>query len=380
LKSRHQEWCPGLNIILGPNGSGKTNLLESLNVLCGWGAFEGGKLSSLVAWDSADVDRDNRAFIAGRAEGEREVEVEAKIGARASLRAGNERVTHSALRALLPSLSFLPGNIGLLDGSPGVRRFFLDKLCALCSPLYARRLAEYKLLVRHRTRALGPGPVMGVVEARERALPLVGVKALEATAVPLTRFGGWIRDVRRRAVALLAEKLSSSEGEERNLLPCKVELSMLLQGTFGGAQTAEDAAKDMEKALNASLERERHARMVLVGPHRDDLLFTCLGRPASLALSRGQKRRVVMAVILAAGRLIEEKLRLKPILILDDITAELDTEGRELTGAALAETGWQVFATAADTGEPGKNSAPFGSLPDSAFCLRHIRAGQLYMP
>jgi DNA replication and repair protein RecF len=157
LEPRRQEWCPGLNVILGPNGSGKTNLLESLNVLCGWGPFEGGKISSLVAWDSAE----GRALLAGRAEGERDVEVEVRVGARTSLRAGNEKVTHSALRSLLPSLSFLPGSVGLLDGPPGGRRFFLDKLCALCSPLYARRLAEYKQLVRHRTSLLrhwGPRP------------------------------------------------------------------------------------------------------------------------------------------------------------------------------------------------------------------------------
>jgi DNA replication and repair protein RecF len=327
LEPRRQEWRPGLNVILGPNGSGKTNILESLNVLCGWGAFEGRKISSLTAWDATD----GCAFLAGRADGEREVEVEVRISARASLRAANEKVTHSALRSFLPSLSFLPNDVGLLDGSPGVRRFFLDKLCTLCSPLYARRLAEYKQLVRHRTALLRSF-------GRPEGFPHPPA-SFKATIVPLTRLGGWIRDVRRRAVELLAEKLLLEDA----LLPCAVELSLLLQGTFGLA----DPVEDLEEALTASLEHERHAKTVLVGPHRDDLFFSCLGRPASAVLSRGQKRRVVMASILAAGRLIEEKLRLKPILILDDVAAELDAKGRELMGSALAGTGWQVFASAA---------------------------------
>jgi DNA replication and repair protein RecF len=126
----------------------------------------------------------------------------------------------------------------------------------------------------------------------------------------------------------------------------------------------------MERALAASLEHERRAKMVLVGPHRDDLLFSCGGRPASLALSRGQKRRVVMAVILAAGQLIEEKLRTKPILILDDIAAELDAEGRELMGSALVRTGWQVFASAA-----GASFAPLGETSGGA--VWRVQAGRI---
>jgi DNA replication and repair protein RecF len=353
LESRRQEWRPGLNVILGPNGSGKTNLLESLNILCGWGTFEGGKISSLVSWNSPDADK--HAFLTGRAEGEREVEFEARIGARLSLRAGNEKVTHAALRSLLPSLAFLPGDVGLLDGSPGTRRFFLDKLCALCSPLYARRLAEYKQLVRHRAALLRSYKGLG-----EQSSQTTG---LRATTVPLAHLGGWIRNVRRRAVTLLSEKLSA----ENALLPCVIELSLSLQGTLG----AVDMIEDMEKALAASLERERHAGTVLVGPHRDDLIFSCRGRPASSALSRGQKRRVVVAAILAAGRLVEEKLRLKPILILDDVTAELDAEGRELTSLALTGIGWQVFASAAGA------DSPFNDTLFSNGALWRVQAGRV---
>jgi DNA replication and repair protein RecF len=380
LKPRRQQWQPGLNVIFGSNGSGKTNLLESFNVLSGWGAFPaaGARVSSLIAWG---IDGE-RAFLLGRAAGERDVEVQAYVGARMSLRASNEKVTHSELRALLPSLSFLPHDIGLLDGSPSIRRLFLDKLCALFSPLYARRLSEYKQLVRQRTTLL-----------RQDRKWRDAATALRATVPPLAQFGGWVRGVRQKVVDLLAKTLEArEEGGEKggarqdfpsspgspssdflsrplcnvsftDLLPFRVEVDLEFQGTAG----LEDPVQDMAAALAADFERERQAGSVLVGPHRDDLLFSCLGRPASQALSRGQKRRLVVATILGSGLLIEAKLRIKPILLLDDVAAELDAEGRELMGRALADTGWQVFSTGVED--------PFDKVSDKT--LWRVKEGKV---
>ena len=359
LEPRRQQWCPGLNVFLGPNGSGKTNILESVNVLSGWSVFpvSGNRISSMIAWDSAE----SRAFLSGRASGERDLEVTAQIGERLSLRVSNERATYSELRALLPSLSFLPGDVDILDGSPSIRRFFLDKLCALCSPLYARRLSEYRQLVRHRSVLLRSVPPRQSESERNASL--------RASTIPIAQLGGWIRRVRKGAVDLLGEKLSVLEN---NLLPFDVSMGMELRGggmnSTEAGSSVEDYIEDLRLALDADMERERRAGLVLAGPHRDDLMFSCLGRSAALALSRGQKRRVVMAIILAAGRLVEAKLRLKPILILDDVAAELDADGRSLMGQALVETGWQVFATGASAESPFRTA-------DSA--IWHIRDGKI---
>ena len=339
LEPRRQEWRSGLNVFSGPNGSGKTNILESFNVLSGWGVFpsSGGRVSSVITW-APDENAEKRAFLSALASGERELEIAAQIGERLSLRVAGERTTNSELRMLLPSLSFLPSDVNILDGSPSVRRFFLDKICALCSPLYARRLAEYRQLVRQRTALLRRN------EDRSQSAPL------RASSIPIAQMGGWIRQARKKAVDLLGEKLSAGNSPFENDLSA-FGLSVAVDMRNGDAGNVKagielgDYTESLRAALDAGLERERRAGLVLSGPHRDDLMFSCLGRPASLALSRGQKRRVVMAVILAAGRLIETKLRVKPILILDDVAAELDADGRSLMGQALAETGWQVFAS-----------------------------------
>ena len=90
LEPRCQQWRPGLNVFLGPNGSGKTNILESFNVLSGWGVFPvpGSRVSSMITWGFAE----GRALLSGRAFGERDLEITAQIGERLSLRVSNERI------------------------------------------------------------------------------------------------------------------------------------------------------------------------------------------------------------------------------------------------------------------------------------------------
>ena len=83
----------------------------------------------------------------------------------------------------------------------------------------------------------------------------------------------------------------------------------------------------------------------VVGPGRDDLAIAAQGRDAASSLSRGQKRRLVLSLILAAGRMVESRLGRRPVLLFDDLAAELDSEGRRAAGASLLETGWQVFVT-----------------------------------
>lgn len=308
--SRRIVWGPGLNLIVGPNGAGKTNLLESLNVLAGWGAFSG-KASAAVAWDSPD----GRARLSARANGERDLEVSALLSSRMTLKADGERVSGSELRARLPSLSFLPTDIDLVDGAPSVRRLFLDRLCALCILPYARRLAEYRQLLRHRVALLRQGRSPG------------------RTTVPFVRLGGWIMEARRR---MLARMLAGSDGGA--LLPFPFTLSMEPEVRGNGAEF-------LLSALEATAEREARACRPLAGPHRDDLILSCLGRSASSALSRGQKRRLIVSLILMAGRFVETHLRAAPVLLFDDLGAELDETGRREAGTVLTDTGWQVFVT-----------------------------------
>ena len=304
------EWGPGLNLICGPNGSGKTNLLEGLNLLSGWGPF-GGRTGRVVAWGS----REGRALLAARATGESGHELQAKISTRLTLRADGKQASCTEVRLLVPSIVFLPTDIDLIDGPPSVRRLFLDRLSALCLPPYARRLAEFRQVSRRRTALLRQG------------------RSPRATTLPFARMGGWILEARRRVCVRLSLAL---DGTDASAPPFSIALRPALTGS---------GEEYLLTALAEHEEQEARAMRPLVGPGRDDLEVAALGRPAAESLSRGQKRRLVLALILAAGRLVEARIGRKPVLLFDDLAAELDAEGRAAAGTALAGTGWQVFLT-----------------------------------
>ena len=319
LGGGRREWGPGLNLILGPNGAGKTNLLESLGLLAGWGPLVG-RVRGTVAWGSPE----GRALLGAGISGEEEHEIKILLSSRMTPHADGQTVSCTDLRLLLPSIVFLPTDIGLVDGSPSLRRLFLDKVCALCFPPYARRLSEFRQVARHRTALLRQG------------------KSPRATAIPFARLGGWVMEARRRTAFLLME------------LNDDARYSFVVRPEVRGG-----GAEYLFSALEESAERESHALRPLVGPGHDDLEIAVqegpspIPRPASECLSRGQKRRLVLSLILTAGRLIERQLRKKPVLLFDDLAAELDAENRRAAGELLSGTGWQVFVTGTEDPFPG---------------------------
>ncbi len=309
-------WGPGLNLLMGRNGSGKTNCLEGLHLLLGWGPF--GDRRNLLAWDGTEKN----AFLTGNFSGEEDLFLALSLGGSTMVKCDGKRSSFPEIRLRVPALAFLPRDMNLMDGPPSGRRSFLDRLCALLYPLYARRLNDFRKAVRHRTILLRQGKKTAVTS-----------RAMAPLAV-------WIWEARERAVRLLEEGLDGL-GE---LLPASLELSL----HRGGAGRKSDFSEDWWSSLAAERPRECRCCLPIVGPHRDDLRIESGGRDAAVFFSRGQKRRASVALMIAAGRSVEGRLRRKPILLLDEIASELDEEGRRFTVSTLERTGWQVIAAAAE--------------------------------
>ena len=316
------KWDPGINLILGSNGSGKTNLLESLSILSGWGGFS--RTSDLISWNS---NENLRAFIGAEISGEENFNVTANISSKISLRLNEKMISFTDLRLILPSIIFLTGNSNLIDGSPSVRRLFIDRLCALFFPPYAKRLSDFKYITKTRTILL-----------RQNRSP-------DRTTIPFCKLGGWIMDRRREVLEML-----------KSLMP---EKKFMFEFHPSIKIPAEEFLLEQKRK---NYNRELQLQRPLCGVNFDELSITLYenNKPASIALSRGQKRRLILYIIITAGKLIAMKLKREPILLLDDFTAELDSENRELTYKELVRTKWQIFLTAPE--KPFATRKNFGGI------------------
>ncbi|HUM44532.1 MAG TPA: AAA family ATPase, partial [Fervidobacterium sp.] len=145
-------------MIVGPNASGKTNILEALSMLCGWGQARRTKLKDLINWYVY-----GEAKLYSKFSGEEEISVLIKIGEKRSIKISGKQGNASILRVHVPSLSFWCDDVHLIEGPPAVRRNFLNKLCAVLVPLYARKLYDYKKLLRHRNYCLRKGQPDGLI-------------------------------------------------------------------------------------------------------------------------------------------------------------------------------------------------------------------------
>ncbi len=321
LKPRRLEWAEGLHLLLGPNGSGKTNVLEAFHVLTGWGSLRGEKVPDLKNW----TDPGRGTFLFAGFAGEEDLEVRVGIGSRIVAKKGGSSIQSSLLRPLVPSLIFLPNDLSLVEGSPATRRRLLDRLCALLFPVYALRLHEYGRALRQRNAALRQG------------------KNLALTARVLAPLAAWIWACRLAAADLIRNGLA----EAGDLMPSgiTVELKRASRGL-------EDLQLDFWESLKASQHQERATGVCPVGPQRDDLVIRFGEREAARCFSRGYRRRVAVSLLISSGWAVERKMRRKPVLLLDEVMAELDHDGRERLISVLVKTGWQVFATTAEACTP----------------------------
>lgn len=309
----------GLNLLTGLNGSGKTNILEGLNILSGWGPLESStKIKELANRENSE----KTVLLTGQLSGEYGEIVQAKIDDKFSMRINDSAISRSELRFREPVLTFLPNDTQLLEGAAERRRRLMDMLLALLVPAYAKHINEYRRAVRQKAALLKNGEKTEIIER------------------VLCPLAAWIWKMRKETVSLLSEEL-----QKLNTL---VPEGTALEFSGGGAADNKDEKEAYIRGISELREKERQYKMPLVGPHRDDIIIKCNGLLAAEALSRGFRRRTAIALMLAAGDGVLRKTGNMPTLLLDEVTAELDANGREILFGTLLDRKAQVIAATAE--------------------------------
>jgi len=329
----------GPSVLVGPNGEGKTNLVEAVGYVSTLGSHR-------VATD-APLVRDGAARAVVRtavvSEG-RELLVELEINPGRANRARLNRSPVPRARDILGavrSVLFAPEDLALVRGDPGERRRFLDELLVQRTPRYAGVRADYERVLKQR------GALLKTAGAARRAGGAGDLRTLDVWDGHLARHGAELLAGRLALVRVLAPYVAGAYEEvARGGGPAAVTYA----GSLGAAMPpGEPAVELLEAALLSELARLRPQEVergvTLVGPHRDDLVLALGGRPAKGYASHGESWSYALALRLASYELLAAD-GAEPVLVLDDVFAELDTARRSRL-AAVAGKAEQVLVTAA---------------------------------
>ena len=337
--------APGPNVFVGRNGQGKTNLAEAIGFFATLGSHRVSNDAPMVR-DGADA-----AIVRARlAHGERRVLLEAQLNRQGSnkARVNGAPVKPAELPRYAQVVLFAPEDLQIVRGDPSARRRFADQLLVQRSPRLAGVLADYDRVLKQRTALLKSAKARGIrgdalttLDVWDDKLVALGTEVIEARlglaadlAAPLAAAYTAIAGADHRPEAQWALSVAGTDPEDD-------------ADAATAAQSGSRIADQFRETLAARRSSELERGLTLVGPHRDDLVLRVRGLPVKGYASHGESWSVALALRLASAELLRAESRLgDPVLILDDVFAELDADRRARL-AMLAGGYEQVVVTAA---------------------------------
>lgn len=334
----------GLTVVSGRNGAGKTNLLEAIYFGCTGRSCRTANEREVVRLGSSAA----RVEVVVVGDGARHVLAvgfspgEAK---RATVDgAPVERMLDAPARPLLGV--FLPDRLELVKGSPSLRRAHLDRLVAALWPARAETRRAY-----------------GQALAQRNAL-LTRVRAGAASPATLS---AWDAELARHGVALRADRMEAAASVSAHAPAVAAELGLdgelaITYRPRSSAERPEDLAGELAARLDADLERG----FTVHGPHRDDLALTRDGRALRAYGSQGEQRLALLALLLAERETVAERRGAPPLMLLDDVMSELDSERRARLVERLRSGGQSVVTTTEPAHVPGGDGPGVARIAISA--------------
>ena len=304
LQTARLELKQGITAIVGQNAAGKSNVLDAIYL---------GYTGEILARRIEDVIKhgETEAYVALEIEnddGLRKVEIGLSAGHK-SIKIDGQNLRSIELGKEFAAVLIRPEDAEIVHGSPSKRRAFLDSILSRLSLRYAVLLKEYNR----------------VVEQRNAALKNLADLSLEIWTEKFLSLGTEIMSLRQRAITKIDE--IASEAYKEVAKDAKT-LSLVLRS----------GEKPLRESHLESLEEERYRGTTVVGPHRDDILLNLDGYSVQTFGSRGEARTTALTLKVAEYRLLKEKHKMAPLLLLDDFSAEFDLNRRSYILNLLADT------------------------------------------
>ena len=313
----------GLTAVVGPNGQGKTNLLEAIAYLATLSSFRGAPNEALVRVGA------DRAIVRAEAEREgRELLLEAEIVANGRNRTQLNRQPLRRARDLLGALRvtvFSPDDLALVKGSPGERRTFLDDTLVALHQRYDQARSDLDRILRQRGALLK--------QAKGRLSPEIEL-TLDVFDTKFTVAGESLATARRELVDELGPMVAEAYAQvARTPAPVRLIYQPAWLKTGLAAALAEARRDDLRRGVST------------VGPHRDDLELVLNGFPARTHASQGEQRSLALALRLGGHTVVTRRTGTPPVLLLDDVFSELDPDRSDALLHSLP-SGQTVLSTA----------------------------------
>lgn len=328
-----------VTVLHGPNGSGKTNIIEALQLLSTGDSFKNPSREQQISWGKEEA---KLSMFARDGLRRREVEILLNKSRRSFVVNGKGSNSQKSIRGEIPSVLFTPDDLQLIKESAEIRRNEIDSLGSLLAKRYEALSNKYKRVLTQRNKLLKSEHKDELLhEILTDQLCHLGAALIKQRVLLLSRllpqlkaFYSKIDDKAELSLAYVRRKDSKrvSINEENFETFLKQDLDRVYE--------------DLVEEFKQQKEKENFQKISLAGPHRDDIVFYLDGQDIRDFGSQGQQRSVVLSLKIAESLLIEEVLGKKPLLLLDDVFSELDSTRREALFDIILNFGQTVITTA----------------------------------
>ena len=325
IRSAQLEFHPRFNLIVGENGQGKTNLLSSIYWLSTLTPLRSGRLKNLITWGERETSVKGRSEVSSLYH---EIEVKTNGERTFPFREGHPRKNREYFGAL-SVVSFTPNDLDLVRGQPEVRRKFLDRAIFNEQSAHLEAVLRYQKALSRRNTFLKERKSEQLIRAYEATLAEVGARLIMARASYVHSLSSVYSNILHgigNFSGTLSYKLGVPVVDPLSSTPQVIQQQLM-------SYWSQHRESDIQRGFTQR------------GPHNDDLSLRLLDRSARDFASQGQQRAIVLALKIAQIESLSERLQSRPILLLDDVSSELDRGRATQLFDFLRRFDGQVFLT-----------------------------------